>query len=80
MEKKKSGLSVASLTLGIISIVSFGFWYTAVPAGILGLIFGNKSVKKFESKIGKAGIITAIVGLSLFTLYYVAALLIMVFE
>lgn len=80
MEKKKSGLAVASLTLGIISILLCGFWYMAVPSGILALIFGNKSVKKYGSKIGKAGIITAIVGLSLFVVYYVAAILIIMFE
>lgn len=34
MEKKKSGLAVASLTLGIISILLCGFWYMAVPSGI----------------------------------------------
>ena len=76
MENKKSGLSVASLTLGIISIILFGFWYIALPAGILSLIFGTKGIKKSGSKVAKAGIITSIVGLSLFLLYYVAAILI----
>ena len=76
MERKRSGLSVASLTLGIISIVLFGFWYVAMPAGVLALVFGVRGAKKTGSKLAKAGIITAIVGLSLFALFYVAALLI----
>lgn len=80
MEKKKSGLAVASLTLGILSIVLFGFWYMALPTGILAIIFGNKSVKKYGSKIAKAGIITAIIGLSIFLLYYMAAILIIFLE
>ena len=80
MEKKKSGLAVASLTLGILSIILFGFWYMALPTGVLAIIFGNKSVKKYGSGMAKAGIITAIIGLSIFALYYVAALLIIFFE
>lgn len=80
MEKKKSGLAVASLTLGIISIVLFGFWYIALPTGILAIILGNKSVKKHGSNMAKAGIITAIIGLSIFALYYVAAFLLIFFE
>ena len=75
MEKKKTGLAVASLTLGIISIVLFGFWYIAIPTGVLALVFGGKAVKRSGSKLAKAGIITAIVGLSLFLLYYTAAIL-----
>lgn len=75
MENKKSGLSVASLTLGIISLILYGFWYVTMPAGILALIFGGKAVKKTGSKLAKAGIITATVGLSLFILYYGAAIL-----
>ena len=78
MEKKKTGLAVASLTLGIISILLCGFWYMTLPAGILALVFGSKAVKRSGSKLAKAGIVTAIVGLSLFVLYYVAAILIII--
>ena len=76
MESKKSGLSAASLTLGIISIILFGFWYVTMPAGVVALIFGIRGAKKTGSKVAKAGIITAIVGLSLFILFYMAAILI----
>ena len=50
-----------------------------LPAGILALVFGAKSVKKMGSKLAKAGAITSIIGLSLFTLYYGAALLMIFF-
>ena len=80
MENKKSGLSTASLTLGIISIVLCAFWYIAMPAGILALVFGMKGVNKTGSKVAKAGIVTAIVGLTLFTLFYMAAILIIFFN
>jgi len=46
MEKDKSGMGVAALVLGIISILGVMFWYIAFPAGILAIIFGVKSLKK----------------------------------
>lgn len=69
--KKYTGLAVASLTLGIISIVTNLFWYISIPAGILAIVFGVKSIKKFGSKLGKAGLITGIIGISLCLLIYI---------
>ena len=69
--KEKTGMPVASLVLGIISIVTNLFWYVTLPTGILAIIFGAKSAKKTGSKIGKEGLITGIVGLSLFTFVYI---------
>ncbi len=71
MEKSKSGFSVASLTLGIISIVFAIFYYISIPTGILAIVFGVKSIKKVGSKVGKAGMITGIVGLSLCAFMYI---------
>lgn len=74
--KEKSPLNVASLTLGIISIVTSLFWYLTLPTGILAIIFGAKAIKHTGSKVGKAGLITGIVGLSLFLLIYIGLILI----
>lgn len=41
-----TAMSIASLVLGIISIVSFLFWYITLPAGILAIVFGVKGIKK----------------------------------
>ena len=77
--KNKSSLPVASLVLGIISIVTALFWYITLPTGIIAIVFGVKSIKRFGSKLGKAGLITGIVGLSLFLFIYIsfAAILIL---
>lgn len=75
--KSKSGLGVASLVLGIISIMFASFWYIAIPCSILAIIFGAKSVKKVGSKIGKAGLITGIVGLVLFAFIYISLVLLL---
>lgn len=76
-DKKYSSMNVASLVLGIISIVLCFFWYMTIPAGILAIIFGVKTTRKLGSKLGKAGLITGIVGISLFTFIYVSLLLIL---
>lgn len=74
--KNKSAMAVASLTLGIISIVLHWFWYISLPTGILAIIFGTKTVKKLGSKLGKAGLITGIVGVSLCAFAYISLILI----
>lgn len=76
--KKKSSFSVASLTLGIISIISALFWYITLPTGILAIVFGRKAISKVGSKLGKAGFILGIVGLSLFTFIYLSLISLMI--
>lgn len=71
-EKNKSVMHIAALVLGIISIISALFWYVTLPTGILAIIFGVKSAKRTGSKIGKAGLITGIIGLSLFAFIYIS--------
>lgn len=79
MEKNNnSGLHIASLVLGIISIITAAFWYITLPAGILAIIFGVKAIKRTGSKIGKAGLITGIIGLSLFAFIYISLTLVLI--
>ena len=76
--KVKSGMPVASLVLGIISIITNLFWYITLPTGILAIIFGAKSAKKLGSKIGKAGLITGIIGTALFAFVYISMIILIV--
>ena len=71
INKKNSAMAVAALPLGIISIVLSLFWYVTLPTGILAIVFGSKSTRKYGSKLGKSGLITGIVGLSLFAFIYI---------
>lgn len=73
--KKKSGMPVAALVLGIISVVTNLFWYITLPTGILAIIFGAKSAKKLGSKLGKAGLITGIVGVALCAFIYITLII-----
>lgn len=80
-EKSKSAMAIASLPLGIISIILNLFWYISLPTGILAIIFGTKTIKRFGSKIGKAGLVTGIVGVSLCVFAYISAIiLILIYE
>ena len=75
-EKKKTGMHIASLTLGIISIITALFYYISIPTGILAIIFGVKSVKINGSGVAKAGIITGIIGISLVSFIYISMIFI----
>lgn len=78
--ENKSVMHIVSLVLGIISIVLSLFWYITLPAGILAIVLGTKSVGRTGSRMGKAGIVTGIVGLTLFGLIYFGLILILVRE
>lgn len=81
MEEKvvnKSYLGIDALVLGIISIITALFWYMALPTGIMAIVFGAKSIKNSGSKLGKAGMITGIIGLSLFAFIYISMILILI--
>lgn len=75
-KENKSPMGITSLVLGIISLITVLFWYMSVPTGILAIIFGTKSIRKMGSKLGKAGLITGIVGLSLCVFIYISLTLI----
>ena len=78
MEQNKNVMNVASLVLGIISIVTALFWYIALPSGILAIIFGVKSAKKNGSKLGKSGMITGIIGLAITLFLYIGMTLLII--
>ena len=65
-----SGMPAASLTLGIISILTIIFWYMSLITGILAIVFGVKSIHKINSKLGKAGTVLGIIGVSLCCFIY----------
>lgn len=65
-----SAMPAASLALGIISILTTLFWYMSIIAGILAIVFGVKSIHRTASKLGKAGMILGIVGISICLVIY----------
>lgn len=71
MEKNNQVMPVASLVLGIISIVSILFYYISIPTSILAITFGVISRRKTGSKLGLAGVILGIVGLAVCIAIYI---------
>ena len=63
--RRHSAMHVAAFILGIVSILGDFFWYISIPCGILAIIFGVKSARRLASKLGKAGLILGIIGISL---------------
>lgn len=64
-EKESSGLSIASMVLGIISIVLFCIYYVSIPCAILAIIFGVIGRKKGGKGMAIAGLVLGIIALSL---------------
>ena len=71
---------IISLVLGIISIVTTLFWYISLPTGITAIVLGTKSYKKEGKKLGIAGLITGIVGVSLCLLIYITLVIIIIIQ
>ena len=71
---KPSGLAIASMILGIVTLVFFWLFYIALPTGIPGLVLGIISLKKNISSskgMAKAGVIMSAIGLGLAILFVV---------
>ncbi len=67
---------IVSLVLGIISILTTFFWYISLPSGIIAIVLGASSYKKEGKKLGLAGLITGIVGISVCLLIYISLMII----
>ena len=58
-------MAVASMVLGIVSLITFCWFYIAIPCAIVSLILGTVSIKKQERGKGMAiaGIVTSAIAL-----------------
>ena len=71
--KKNSGMAVASMVLGIVSIIISCFYYLALPAAIVGLVLGIISIKG-----GKGGKGMAIAGIIMCSISILIGILLIV--
>jgi len=68
--RESNGLAIASLVLGIVSVVLMCLWYMAIPCAILAVIFGvigrqNAQAGAPNGGMATAGLILGIFGLAL---------------
>ena len=73
--QESKGLSIASMVLGIISVVLFCIWYISVPCAILAIIFGIVGMKKGGRGMGIAGLVLGIVALAILAIIYLLAII-----
>ena len=66
-----AGMAVASLVLGILSIVTFWGWFLTLPLSIIGIIMGALGRRSISRRgIATAGLVCSIIGLVAFLLFY----------
>ncbi len=61
--QEKKGLSIASMVLGIVSLVLWCFWYLSIPCAILAIIFGIIGKKRAGKGMAIAGLVLGIITL-----------------
>ncbi len=71
---ESKGLSIASMVLGIISVVLCCFAYISIPCAILAIIFGIVGMKKGGKGMGIAGLVLGIIAIALYALAVVGVL------
>lgn len=73
-KQPSSGLSIAGMVLGILSILSFLLFFVSIPLGILAIIFGIIGIAMKRGRgMAIAGLITGILGITLSVLIIVFA-------
>jgi len=75
MENQKNGKAIASLVLGIISLVCVFFGYGAllgIILGIVGIVLGSMAKKETPSGMATAGIVMSIIAIVLCAITFLA--------
>jgi len=67
---KINGLTIASMVLGIVSLVLWCFWFISIPCGVLALIFGILGIKKPGKGMAIAGIITGAITIAIWAVVF----------
>lgn len=75
MENKSNGKAIASLVLGIVSLVCIFFGYGAllgIVLGIIGIVLGVSAKKEQPSGMATAGLVLSIISVALCALAFIA--------
>ena len=73
VNNKVSGFNIASLVLGIVSIVLWCTGYVSIICAILALIFGIIGIKKQGKGMAIGGIVTGAIAFALWILLFTGA-------
>lgn len=72
---ERKGFNITSMILGIISILSFCWWYVSIPSGVIAIIFSIAGKKDAGRGMGVAGLVCGIIGLVFCIALYVLAIM-----
>lgn len=72
---ERKGFNITSMILGIISILTFCWWYVSIPSGIIAIIFSIAGKKDAGRGMGVAGLVCGIIGLVFCIALYVLAIM-----
>ena len=61
---EKKGLSIASMVLGIVSIITYCIFFVSIPCSILAIIFAIIGKNKGGKGMAIAGLVCGIIGLA----------------
>ncbi len=69
-QNQSKGLSIASMVLGIVSLVFFCFAYICIPCGIVGIILGGVALatKKAGKGMAIAGLVCAVIAIAIYVI------------
>lgn len=62
-EKDRKGFAIASMVLGLVSIILFCVWFISIPCGILAIIFGILAFSSSKKGMAITGFITGGIGI-----------------
>ena len=71
VQDENKGFSIASMVLGIISIVLFCIWYLSIPCAILAIIFGIVGMKKGAKGMAIAGLVLGIIAVAIVGIFLI---------
>lgn len=74
MPSQSKGLAIASMVLGIVSLVFFCFVYICIPCGLISIILGGVALanKKPGKGMAIAGLVCSIVGIAIYVICLIA--------
>lgn len=79
MPPPSKSLAVASMVLGIVSVVLLCTVYLGIPCSIVGLVLGIVAKKKNQGGMATAGIVLSIISLALVAIIIIALVCIAIF-
>lgn len=72
-DQESTGFAVASLVLGILSVVLFCIWFVSIPCGILAIIFGTIDRSRSGKGMAIAGLTMGVIGVGITLLIILGA-------